>query len=286
MIYKYFPKKPVGIIGNDQEQKYFTCNAFESAVIAKEYLAIPYEPLYRVKIIPNRSKDDIWEKFEGSNITNEKKRRTWAAFGLHGGAWEMITKQKFLEKSQKTKKTNCAGCWSIDKVLFTGGYIEEYSSFKKATEHDSMFNLLKRFLRFYKSRGDNGEFEGKEGFQWKVPDDFLGGIFYWRLNQFEYTVSVLIKANEEIYSGIKLWGVFWKDNGDKRTFYKPVEVVIPGFPLLNNQEIEVSNNSSDLEHFLNDRFDDVRETLVKKSIPIKLNKLTEYYDIILPLNKH
>lgn len=281
MIYKYFPKKPVGIIGNGHEQKYFTDNTFESAVKAKEYLAIPYEPLYRVKITPSRYHHDFWEKFEGS-ITNETKRRTWAAFGLHGGAWEMVTKQQFLEEGAEIGGTNYAGCWSIDKVLFTGGYIEEYGSFKKATEHDSMFNLLKQFLQSYKSRGEGGEFEGKEGFQWKIPDDFLGGIFYWRLAQFEYTISVLIKAHEDIYSGIKLWGVFWEDNGDKRTFYKPVEVVIPGFPLLTKQEMNIPNNSSGLEQFLNDRFDDVRKTLARKSMSINANKLTENYDIRLP----
>lgn len=282
MIYKYFPRKPVGIIGNAREQKYFTDNAFESAVEAKEYLAIPYEPLYRVKITPNRSHHDFWEQFEGS-VTNETKRRTWAAFGLHGGAWEMVTKQQFLKETAETEGTNYAGCWSIDKVLFTGGYIEEYSSFKKATEHDSMLNLLKQFLQSYKSKGEGGKFgEFKEGFQWKIPADFLGGIFYWRFAQFEYTISVLIKAYEDVYSGIKLWGVFWKDDGDKRTFYKPVEVVIPGFPLLTKQEMNTCNNSSGFEQFLNDRFDDVRKTLARKSMSIKANRLTENYDIRLP----
>ena len=92
----------------------------------------------------------------------------------------------------------------------------------------------------------------------------------------------LIKAHEDIYSGIKLWGVFWEDNGDKRTFYKPVEVVIPGFPLLTKQEMNIPNNSSGLEQFLNDRFDDVRKTLARKSMSINANKLTENYDIRLP----
>jgi hypothetical protein len=234
-----------------------------------------------VKITLNRSSDDLWEKFEGS-VTNETKRRTWAAFGLHGGAWEMVTKQQFFKERVSTTGVNYAGCWYIDKVLYTGGYIEEYCSFRKATEHDSIFILLKKFLQSYKSRGEKGEFKGKEGFQWKIPDDFLGGIFYWRLAPFEYTISVLIKAHEDVYSGLKLWGVFWKDSGDKRTFYKPVEVVIPGIPLLTKQEINDLNNPSSFEQFLNDRFDDVRKTLVRKSMSINADRLTENYDIQLP----
>jgi len=284
MIYKYFPRKHVGIIGNRHEQKYFTNNAFESAVEAKEYLAVPYEPLYRVKITLHRTNHhNFGEVFEGS-ITNQTKRRIWSAFGLHGGAWEMVTKQQFLDETAGTiKETSYAGNWSIDKVLFTGGYIEEYSSFRKAIEHDSILSLLKQFLQSYKKRGEDGEFgEFKEGFQWKIPDDFLGGIFYWRIDQFEYTISVLIKAHEDGYSGIKLWGVFWKDNGDKRTFYKPVEVVIPGFPLLTEQDIKNSNRSSDFEQFLQFRFDDVRKILARKSISIYVDRLTENYDIQLP----
>lgn len=285
MIYKYFPKKPVGIIGNGHEQKYFTDNTFESAVKAKEYLAIPYEPLYRVKITPGRYHHDFWEKFEGS-ITNETKRRTWAAFGLHGGAWEMVTKQQFLAEGAEIGGTNYAGCWSIDKVLFTGGYIEEYGSFKKATEHDSMFNLLKQFLQSYKSRGEGVNLKERKAFNGKSLMIFQVEYFTGDQLNLNILFQYLIKAHEDIYSGIKLWGVFWEDNGDKRTFYKPVEVVIPGFPLLTKQEMNIPNNSSGLEQFLNDRFDDVRKTLARKSMSINANKLTENYDIRLPQKKY
>lgn len=283
MIHKYFPRKPVGIIGSGRDQKYFTENMFESAIEAKEYLAIPYEPLYRVKITPHRAyHNNFWEVFEGS-ITSQTKRRIWAAFGLHGGAWEMVTKQQFLEETEETiEGANYAGCWSIDKVLFTGGHIEEYSFFKKATEHDSMLDLLKQFLQHYKERGEAGRFgEFKEGFQWKIPDDFLGGIFYWRLGSFEYTISVLVKTSEEFYNGIKLWGVFWEDDGGKRAVYRPVEAIIPGFPLLMEQEMNNSNSSSDFEQFLHDRFDDIRKTLSRKSLSLHTDRLTESYDITL-----
>ena len=122
----------------------------------------------------------------------------------------------------------------------------------------------------------------KEGFQWKIPDDFLGGIFYWVLHPFEYTISVLVKAHEEFYSGVKVWGVFWKDDGNKRAVYRSVEVVIPGFPLLTEQEMSSSNNSSDFEQFLHDRFDNIRTTSVRKSMSIHVDRLSENYDIQLP----
>ena len=148
MVYKYFPRKPGGIVGNGRNQKYFTENAFESAVEAKEYLAIPYEPLYRVIVNPYGTyHNNFWEVFEGS-ITSQRKRRVWAAFGLHGGAWEMVTKQQFLEENEGSQRRTGthAGFWSIDKVLYTGGHIDEYSCFRKATEHNLILNLLKQFL--------------------------------------------------------------------------------------------------------------------------------------------
>lgn len=282
MIYKYFPRKPICIIGNGSEQKYFTENVFQSAVEVKGYLAIPYDPLYRVKIAPHKvHQDDLWEVFEDNIYQDQKKRRVWAAFGLHGGAWEMVTSQQFSEGNIEV--ANYAGSWYIDKVLFTGGYVEEYSSFKKATEHDSMLNLLKQFLQNYKIRGDRGEFaESKENFQWKIPDDFIGGIFYFRLQPFEYTISVLVKKCDDIYNGVKLWGTFWKDNENKRTVYRPVEVIVPGFPLLTEQEINNSYNSNNFKKFLDDRFDDIRKTLAKKSMSIPVDKLSEGYDIQLP----
>lgn len=285
MIYKYFPKKPVGIIGDGHNQKYFTENAFESAVEAKEFLAIPYEPLYRIIISPHATyRDNPWEVFEGS-VRSETKRRVWAAFGRHGGAWEMVTKQQFSERNENNQgRTRAyAGFWSIDKILYTGGYIEEYSCFKKATEHNIMLNLLKQFLQNYKKRGDAGDFgETKEGFQWKIPDEFLGGIFYWVLRPFEYTISVLVKTQEEFYNGVRFWGIFWEDKGDRRTAYRPIEVVIPGFPLLTEREMCSSNKSSDFEQFLHDRFDDVRKTLVRKSMPITPDRVSESYDIQFP----
>lgn len=284
MIYKYFPRKPKCEIGNGQDQKYFTRNLFDSSVEAKKYLCIPYEPLYRVKAAPycNFNKN-LWEVFDDS-FQNPTERRVWASFGLHGGAWERVTKKIFLEAKKKaTMRATHAGHWSIDKIMFTGGHIEEYCTFRKATEHNFILNFLKKFLQNYKDRGMNGEFdETKEGFQWKMPDDFLGGIFYWRLHCFEYTISVLIKSCENIYNGIKLWGNFWKDAGEKRRIYKPIEIKIPGFPLLTEGEVRNSQYSSNFEKFINNRFDDLRIALLKKSILINDDKLSESYDVELP----
>lgn len=285
MIYKYFPRKPTGVIGDQKNQKYFSDNVFDSAIRAKEYLAIPYEPLYRIAITPYKNNyNTIWEAFEGSTI-DQTKRRVWAAFGRHGGAWEKVTKQQFLENEKNLQKGKgvYAGTWSIDKILYTGGYIEEYCHFRKPTEHNLILNLLKRFLKNYSRRGENQEFgEIKEGFQWKIRDDFLGGIFYWVANQFKYTISVLVKAHEKFYNGLKFWGVFWKDGDNKRKVYKPVEVIVPGFPLIEEGDLADTQNSSDFEIFLDSKFGDIRKTLVEKSKLILQDKISENYDIQLP----
>ena len=281
-IFKYFPKKPLSEIGDGKNQKYFTESSFDSAVMAKRYLAIPYEPLYRVRIEPNINSDRLWEKFEDER-EECKRRRIWASFGLHGGGWEMVTRRKFLKKElrrstdAKLPKRGYSGAWSIDKELLSGGWVDEYSCFKKPTEHDSVDRLLKVFLQGYKP----GEAEVSG---WKVPDDFIGGVFYWRLGDFEYTISVLIKSFENIYNGVKFWGVFWKDdnNKSKRMVYKPIEIVIPGFPLLKKNELTNLSMSKWFEKILNERFTDIREALRWKGSLISRDALIESDEIQLP----
>ncbi|MBM3957664.1 MAG: hypothetical protein FJ313_06385, partial [Gemmatimonadetes bacterium] len=184
-IYKYLPRKPGSVIGDGTSQKYFSESAFASSLEASQYLSVPYEPAYRVKIDDlwlEPDEEGLWEVFAGS-ATRETRRRVWAAFGLHGGAWERVTSKQFLgETEMEHRREGYAGRWSVDCILPTGGFIGEYSSFLLPTEHDFLASLLTRFLRQHKSRGEAGEFgEFKEGFQWKVPDDLVGGIFYFKL---------------------------------------------------------------------------------------------------------
>lgn len=279
-IFKYFPRRPPDEIGDGQNQKYFTENSFGSAVMAKRYLAIPYEPLYRVKIEPFIDIDRLKEKIKGRK---EKEGRVWASFGLPGGGWEIATSKIFLSnESQRNSniravKAGYAGVWSLDKELLSGGYMDEYCSFTKAieTEHDSIVRLLKGFLQRYKPP------EGVEISGWKVPDDFIGGVFYWWLRDFEYTISVLVKSYEGIYNGLKLWGVFWKDDKDKnrRSIYKPIEMTVPGFPLL--KENEVKSSSKSFEKILRGGFNDIKKVLGWKTLAISRDTLSESYDIEL-----
>ena len=297
-IFKYFPTKPRGRIGNGYKPKYFTENSFDSAVMAKRYLAVPYEPLYRVKIKPDMDPDKLWEEFEGGS-KGEVERRVWASFGLHGGGWERQTRQKFLKKESRRgvntrlSKGGYSGVWSIDKELLSGGYMDEYSGYSKTTEYGSITSLLKMFLQSYKQmflesyKGRNEKFIKEAGnFRWKVPDDFMGGVFYWKIKPFEYTISVQFKICEDICNGIKFWGVFWKDGKNRRTLYKPIEMTVPGFPLLKKHEIR--NSSPEwFKDFLNDNFNSIREALVDKVVAILKQAmvprgvLVESYDIRL-----
>ncbi len=279
MIYKYFQREPKQIIGGGRPH-YFTKKELESSVEAKEYNAIPYEPLYRIKITP--SERIHWEEFEGGQI----ERRVWAAFGRHGGGWEMKTGQQFLMETQKQTENNCyAGCWILDKQLISGGYREEYGSFTdNGMKHGLILNLLEEIFKTYSDKGDSGDLKHREKskgtFQWKIPDDSIGGILYWKMKDLEYTISVLIKSCENVYNGLKFWGVFWKDNSNnnKRELYKPVEVVIPGFPLFTDNDIK-SNNMSWFKEVLHKGFDDIGEILGRKSKCV--DRLTEYYSLNL-----
>jgi len=277
-IFKYFPTKPRGDIGNGKEQKYFTENSFDSAIMAKRYLAVPYEPLYRVKIESFIDIGRLKEKIKGRK---EKDGRVWASFGLHGGGWEMVTSRIFLSNELQRNsniravKAGHAGVWSLDKELLSGGHTDEYGCPIRTTEHDSIVHLLKGFLRRYEPP------EGAEISGWKVPDDFIGGVFYWWLRDFEYTISVLVKSYEGIYNGLKFWGVFWKDDKDKnrRSVYKPIEMIIPGFPLLKENEVKSSPKS--FEKILSDGFNDIKEVLRWKTLAVSRDTLSESYDIEL-----
>lgn len=277
-IFKYFATKPRGDIGDGRDQKYFTENFFDSAVMAKRYLAVPYEPLYRVKIGSFIDIGRLKEKIKGRK---EKDGRVWASFGLPGGGWEMVTSRIFLSKKAQRNsniravKTGYAGVWSIDKELLSGGHTDEYGCPIRTTEHDSIIHLLEGFL---------GRYEPPEGAKisgWKVPDDFIGGVSYWKLGDFEYTISVLVKSREGIYNGLKFWGVFWKDNKNRRTLYKPIEMAVPGFPLLKENEVKNSSKSKWFEKILRDGFDDIREVLRWKTLAISRDTLSESYDIEL-----
>lgn len=292
IFFKYFHSKPKSEIGTGKpnDQKYFTSDPFDSSLKAKEFLSIPYEPFYQLQIIPQIDDiwNDLWEEIDGGK--GEKIRRVWAAFGLHGGAWEMVTSKIFSEGSDKTSLgLTDAGRWSINKTLYSGGYKEKYSTFIEPTEHGKLLDLLKEFLIEYTQDGNNGNLKAPEkgNFKWKIYDDVLGGAQYWRdLDScIEYTISVLIKEHENIYNGIKLWGAFWKDNNLNwtRTIYKPLEVIIPSFPLIGNDELDQYSFKS----FLRCRFDDIRKTLSTKGklFTENKNKPTDSYDFQLPSPK-
>jgi len=121
----------------------------------------------------------------------------------------------------------------------------------------------------------------KEDGVWKVPDDFIGGVSYW-LRDFEYTISVLVKSYEGIYNGLKFWGVFWKDDKDKkrRRIYKPIEMIIPACPLLKENEVK-SSSKQFFKKILRSGFNDIKKILLWKTLAISKDTLSESYDIEL-----
>ena len=281
-IYKYFPFHPNRPIGGGNSQTYYTYSEIDSAYRAREFLAVPYEPLCRVVIDPALPDDDIFEEFDGDR-QSDKIRRIWAAFSLIGGATEMVTKKIFNppENSDYDSEEDASGNWSIDHELPTGGTYDEFSSFTRMSiEHDLVINLFRNVgLRTF------GEIEGVD---WKTLDDLPGLIIHWSgIENFEYSISVLAKCPDGIINGLKFWGVFWKDykvfDNTVRQIYKPIEIKIPGYPIKKRSNIEDPDDPAynDFSNFINLKYEELRRTLEAK-VSSSLNWLTEYDKRMLP----
>lgn len=100
MFYKYLPclRLTQQTLGNPRGvggQSYYTDSLLNSAPLARQSLALPYEPLYRLQV---NTPADGWEPFEGRPLEEgATPRRVWAAFGQPGGAFERATKRTFAQ---------------------------------------------------------------------------------------------------------------------------------------------------------------------------------------------
>ena len=283
MIYKYSNYRPRGIMGDGINQRYFTNIGYGSSYEAMAYNAIPYEPIYRTKILLKNNNDSNFGDPFPDEVPQSKIRKVWAAFGLHGGGYEMIDKGIYVPIEDPTIiHPDHAGSWAIDKELSTGGYRDEYATFikKTTTIHGKLYQLLQEVLTKFKNtlleRGDP-----KRDVKFKMLEDILGGSIYYKINDFEYTISILAKANEFVCNGLRIWGVFWQDEYDKRKIFKFIEYRIPGYPLFGDKEFDNSYPRNEFMAFIEKRFDDLKSCLYGKSQTLR-RESTEYSYVQFP----
>lgn len=261
--YKYAARVPERAFGGLGQQLYYSDALFRSAPDARQFLALPYEPVCRLAISHAR-----WEQFEGSDTT---RRRAWAAFGQPGGAFEMVSSARFQELELRAVPVAPAPpgteSWLLEEMLPTGGSADEYCSIRHGAEHGSLVDLVQIIsataAEFASSMRETEAFADSK----IIDDSVAAGIVYWKREQHEYTLSVTARVHGDYLSGLKFWAVFWTEDERRgvRHIYKPIELLAPGVIVARIDEFApYSRQSGVLMTVLWEQFDALRRILMQK----------------------
>ena len=261
--YKYAARLPERTFGGLGQQLYYSDALFHSAPVARQLLALPYEPLCRLALSHAR-----WEQFEGSEAT---RRRAWAAFGQPGGAFEMASSARFQELELRAvagaQPPPGTESWLLDELLPTGGTADEYCSIRHGAEHGSLVDLVQIIsaaaAEFAGSIGETEDFADSK----IIDDSVAAGIVYWKREQHEYTLSVSARVHGDYLSGLKFWAVFWTEDERRgvRHVYKPIELLAPGVIVARIDDFApYSTQSSILMTVLWEQFDALKRMLMQK----------------------
>jgi hypothetical protein len=261
--YKYAARLPERTFGGLGQQLCFTDSLFHSAPVARQFLALPYEPVCRLAVSNAR-----WEQFEGSDTT---RRRAWAAFGQPGGAFEMVSSARF----QELELRGVAGApsppgtesWLLDEMLPTGGTADAYCSIRHPTEHGSLVDLV-QIISATATEFATSMREAEAFADSKIIDDSVAaGVVYWKREQHEYTLSVSARVHGDYLSGLKFWAVFWTEDEriGVRHVYKPIELLAPGVVVARVDDFAPhSMQSGVLMTVLWEQFEALRRILMQK----------------------
>jgi len=262
--YKYAARLPERTFGGLGQQLYYTDALFRSAPIARQFLALPYEPLCRLAVSSAH-----WEQFEGSDTS---RRRAWAAFGQPGGAFEMVSSAQFQELELRAvagaQPLPGAESWLLDEMLPTGGTADEYCSIRHPTEHGSLVDLVQIIsataAEFAGSMRETEAFADSK----IINESVAAGIVYWKREQHEYTLSVTARVHGDYLSGLKFWAVFWTEDEHigVRHICKPIELLAPGVIVARLDDFApYSTQSGVLMTVLWEQFDALRRILMRKT---------------------
>jgi hypothetical protein len=262
--YKYPPRRPAGAFGGLGLDASFSDTLFRSAPLARQQLALPYEPACRLAV----SQAD-WLLFPEVGTT---RRRVWAAFGQPGGAFEMSSSSRFQELTlgaiPRGPFHHGLESWMLDSSLPSGGTVDEYCSVLDPREQPAALDLVELFAATaMEYAAELGRTEEQAAA--KVIDDTIpAACVYWRRDPLEYSVSVTARVRGEHLNGLRFWAVFWSDDEVRgvRWLYKPLEILAPGIVVTRLVELEPgSEQSGRLMTVLWEQFEALRKAALHKA---------------------
>jgi len=262
--YKYPAQRPTSAFGGLGLDASFSDTLFRSATLARQQLALPYEPSCRLAVSQAE-----WALFSEVGTI---RRRAWAAFGQPGGAFEMATPSRFQELSLGTLPRgpfhHGHESWMLDSSLPTGGSVDEFCSVLDPRENAGALDLVE-ILAATTLEFAAALLSGEELAAAKVVDDTVpAACVYWRREPLEYSVSVTARVRAGHLNGLRFWAVFWSDDEVRgvRWVYKPIEVVAPGLVVARLDQLEPdSEQSGRLMAALWEQFEGLRSAVLRKA---------------------
>src|SRR5438876_3486035 len=184
-----------------QPAAYLTINQFSSAEEAHRYLAITYTPKFEMnfEVEPEEQRRIILVNPQGGH----KWTRIWPAFGLHGGAWELILTKGELQASRKEQR------------FPEGGKFDAYVAESATSDKILVSSVATSFLEWLRRRKE--EVPGLGGGPWYKVLDGVGVISAWfgLPSAKFYSMSCSYrKEDDESALMLKFWGYVWRDNED------------------------------------------------------------------------
>lgn len=262
--YRYPARRPCGSFGGLGLDVSFSDTLFRSAPLARQQLALPYEPACRLAV----SQAD-WVRFPDVGTT---RRRAWAAFGQPGGGFEMASTSSFQELSlgrlPRGPFHHAHESWMLDSSLPSGGSTDEYCSVVEPRERPAALDLV-QVLAATAMEYASELVRHEQVADAKVVDESVpAACVYWRRDPLDYSLSVTARVRGDHLNGLKFWGVFWNDDEVRgvRWVYKPLEVAAPGVMVARLDEFEPdSEHSGRLMTIVWEQFDALRALLLHKA---------------------
>jgi hypothetical protein len=215
--FRYPARLPSNSFGGLGVQLSFSDVLFRSAPLARQLLALPYEPVCRLAV-----SNAAWEAFPGGTTT---RRRAWAAFGQPGGAFEVASSRRFHEQGPPG-----AARWQLEESMPSGGGSDEYCPIASPDERGGFRELVRLFAATATEYAASLSESGTPAAAKIVDERVAAAVVQWTQEPFEHSISVSARVHGEYLNGLKFWAAFWRDDPRLRVRHlsKPVELTAPG----------------------------------------------------------
>ena len=253
-IFRYPARLPSNSFGGLGVQLCFSEVLFRSAPLARQLLALPYEPVGRLAV-----SNATWEAFPGGTTT---RRRAWAAFGQPGGAYEVASSRRFHEEGPRG-----AARWRFEESMPSGGGSDEYCPVASPDERGGFIELVRLFAATATEYAASLSESGTPAAAKIVDERVAGAVVQWTQAPFELSISVGGRVHGEYLNGLKFWAAFWRDDTRLRVRHlsKAVELVAPAAVVTRLAELSAYSRQSELlMTVVWEQFDALRRLLSRK----------------------